>query len=178
MTKKLVEYSDRLQKTVDVVLSSSNIITHSKRREKGRNTLTDWKGGYEYSAKDEYRKYFKLKIIDHENGTQSISVVNGANETSQYCGYVIAGTKNIAIPKTENLQILYDNTVNYIFVHVHYNIDSMEYISDIMITIGIPPNIDREWSRIIGAVNIVNGKYNVVSQYDGYALEVLDRWVS
>lgn len=88
-TKYAVEYTDRLQRAVDTVLSNPNFSSHVPSRRPGRNTFTGRStpvkssGGYEYSGE------FAVRIVESEtaeDGSLASLTIEVRNGFEYYSG--------------------------------------------------------------------------------------------
>lgn len=90
-TKYAVEYTDRLQRTVDTVLSNPNFSSYVPSRRPGRNTFTGRStpvkssGGYEYSGE------FAVRIVESETAGDG-SLASLTVEVRNGFGYYDGGT--------------------------------------------------------------------------------------
>lgn len=90
-TKYAVEYTDRLQRAVDTVLSNPNFSSYVPSRRPGRNTFTGRStpvkssGGYEYSGE------FAVRIVESETAEDG-SLASLTIEVRNGFGYYSGGT--------------------------------------------------------------------------------------
>lgn len=78
MVKKLVEYTPKLQRAVDMVISPLGYTEHTGSRQRGRSTFTDRRGSY--GAGGGYNSYFKLVLIHFGENDYGVNIIDGAYE--------------------------------------------------------------------------------------------------
>lgn len=76
----LVEYSDKLQRAVDLVVAPLGVHETQQNAKSGRSTFTDRRGG---GSSGGYNGYFKVEIFPKNNNTVAVRVYNGAKSFPQ-----------------------------------------------------------------------------------------------
>lgn len=81
MVKKLVEYTPKLQRAVDMVISPRGYTEHTGSRQRGRSTFTDRRGSYGGGGSV---KIMKLTTAPNGDGGAAIGTIITINSDGTY----------------------------------------------------------------------------------------------
>ena len=147
-TKYAVEYTDRLQRAVDTVLSNPNFSSYVPSRRPGRNTFTGRStpvassGGYEYSGE------FAVRVKDGD-----FEVINGFADDplNSPAGRILVGGKLVGSTAYYKNSFSPNDYKNGLFV---YHVVSFEFWD------GNPENLASS-IRFFDSMEIESGEYDV-----------------
>ena len=146
-TKYAVEYTDRLQRAVDTVLSNPNFSSYVPSRRPGRNTFTG-RSTPVASSGSEYSGEFAVRV----NG-EFIEIINGFADhySVSPAGRIIAGGKVIVTTAYSKSSYNPNDYKNGLFV---YHVVSFEFWD------GNPENLASS-IRFFDSMEIESGEYDV-----------------